>query len=82
MVSMQWTTWRRDVIFLLMGMLLAAAIILPVGFEKLRSEQERAEAAEQEATRLRKKTDALQEIRQRDLEAKQYLAAHSQSLVP
>jgi uncharacterized oligopeptide transporter (OPT) family protein len=82
MFSFQWTTWRRDVIFLLLGVLLAAAIILPPGLQELRSERERADAAEQEAAKLRKKTEDLQEIRQRDLDGKQYLEAHGKSLVP
>ncbi len=82
MFSFQWTTWRRDVIFLLLGVLLAAAILLPPGLKELRSARERADAAEQEAAKLRKKTEDLQEICQRDLDGQQYLKAHGKSLVP
>ena len=41
-----WPSWRRDLLFAVLGAVLSAAVLVPVGWSRLRAEQERAEAYE------------------------------------
>jgi hypothetical protein len=44
-----WQRWRRDLLFALAGVIVASAVLIPVGWSQVRAERQRAEAAEEAA---------------------------------
>jgi hypothetical protein len=45
-MNTRWASWRRDLLFALAGMLVASAVLVPVGWWQVCAERERTRAAE------------------------------------
>jgi hypothetical protein len=52
-MTTRWPSWRRDLLFALAGAVVAAGVLVPVGWSRVRAERQRAEAAEEEAAKQR-----------------------------
>jgi hypothetical protein len=52
-MNARWQRWRRDLLFALAGVVVVSAVLVPVGWSRVRAERQRAEAAEEEAAKQR-----------------------------
>jgi hypothetical protein len=64
----RWQTWRRDLLFALAGVVVASAVLVPVGWSHLQAERHRAEAAEEAARVERERAEAAEAAAHRERE--------------
>ncbi len=69
-----WARWRRDLLFTLAGVVVTAAVLVPVGWSQVRAVRQRAEVAEgakrQQALLAAEEADRAKALEVRELERK------------
>jgi hypothetical protein len=71
-MSVRWERWRRDLLFALVGVVVASAVLVPVGWAYYRAERQRTEAAE---VRIEAPEQKLEQERERERAERRALEA-------
>ena len=82
MFTFRWATWSRDVLLVASGMIISAAVMLPLGWLELQAARQRAQSAEHDASGHETKLKEIEKNRAEEREAKQWMESQAKAVLP